>query len=304
MKTRGSLPLSPEFGLVLLLGLLWGSPYALTKIGLETINPMTLVTARVGLAAAVLWFIVVVRKQTVPRTGLFARLLFIQATIFCVIPYTLMALGQQIVDSALAAVLNSTTPILLCIINALWTRHEKLTSFRLLGVALGFSGVVAVVGGGNPLASGQHLLGQLAILVATLSSAFSAIHGRRFTAMPPEVASAGVLTVATLLLLPAAFFSEAVAPSAPSTASLLALLTNAVCGTALGFVIYFHLIRTAGPLSTTSTSYLKPAVGVLIGCGLLGEPFSWMLAVGLFAILLGIGAINATPARPYADPRI
>ena len=304
MRTRGSWPLSPEFALVLLLGLLWGSPYALTKIALETIKPMTIVTARVGLAAAVLWLIVVVRKQKVPRTWQFVRLLFIQATIFCVIPYTLITLGQQTVDSALAAVLNSTTPILLCLISVLWTRHETLTPSRMLGVALGFAGVVVVVGGGNPLAPGQHLVGQLAILVATLSSAVSAIHGRRFAAVAPEVASAGVLTAATLMLLPVCLWSEAVAPSAPSAASMLAVLTNAVFGTALGFVIYFQLIRTAGPLSTTSTSYLKPAVGVLIGCGLLGEPLSWKLAAGLFAILLGIGAINATSPRPYAAPRI
>jgi drug/metabolite transporter (DMT)-like permease len=301
MKTRGSLPLSPEFGLVLLLGVLWGSPYALTKIGLETIKPMTLVTTRVALAAAVLWLVVVAQKREVPKNWRFVSLLFIQGTISCVIPYTLITLGQQTVDSALAAVLNSTTPILLCLISVLWTRHETLTPSRMLGVALGFAGVVAVVGSGNPLAPGQHLLGQLAILAATISSAVSAIHGRRFAAVAPEVVSAGVLTAATLMLLPVCLFSEAVAPSAPSAASMLAVLINAVFGTALGFVIYFHLIRTAGTLSTTSASYLKPAVGVLIGCGLLGEPLSWVLVAGLLAIFVGIGAINTSPPRPYAN---
>src|SRR5437870_8128256 len=99
-----------EFCLLLLLGILWGIPYALTKIALETIPPITLTAARVSLAAAALWIVAILLGRKLPQRWDFVGRLFIQGAVACVIPYTLIAFGQQSVDSALAAILNSTTP--------------------------------------------------------------------------------------------------------------------------------------------------------------------------------------------------
>ena len=297
-----------ELGLVLLLGLLWGSPYALTKISLETIPPITLVAARVSLAATALWLIAFSRGYRAPKERRVVRLLFVQGVITCVVPYTLIAFGQQTVESGLAAILNSTTPLFVCIIGVLWTHHEPVTSSKVFGAAVGFSGVIAIAGASALFGLGDHAIGQAAIILATISSAFSVIHGRRFVGMAPEVVAAGMLTAAAITLVPLSLIFESPWHISPSAPSVVALLINAIVATALGFAIYFRLIRTVGSLATASVGYLKPAVGVLIGCLILGEPFTTVMALGLFGILLGVAIINGkltglgATTSPTPDP--
>ncbi len=290
-----ALPL--ELGLLLLLGVLWGIPYALTKISLETVPPITLTAARVSLAALTLWLVVFALGRKLPRRGDFAVRLFIQSIVGCVIPYTLIALGQQSIDSGLSAILNSTAPLFVCLISVTWTHHEPMTLGRLSGISVGLGGVVLIAGASALLGLGRKSVGQGAILLATLSSAVSVIHGRRFADTAPEVVAAGMLTCAAIVLIPVCLVVETPWRTVPSVRSLAALSANAVVATAFGFVLYFRLIRTIGSMSTASTAYLKPAVSVLIGCTMLGEPFTWMLAIGLLAILFGVATINAsTPA--------
>jgi drug/metabolite transporter (DMT)-like permease len=281
-----------EIGLLLLLGILSGIPYALTKIALETIPPITLTAARVSLAAVALWIIAILLRRKLPRRLDFAGRAFIQGGVGCVIPYTLIAFGQQSVDSALAAILNSTVPVFVCLISMTWTHHEPMTFGRLSGVTIGLGGVVVIAGASALLGLGRETAGQAAILLATFSSAVSVIYGRRFADIAPEVAAAGMLTCAAVVLVPLCLLTETPWHAAPSAASLMALGANAVVATAFGFVIYFRLIRTIGSMGTASAGYLKPAMGVLIGCTFMAEPWTWTLALGLFAILFGLAAIN------------
>ena len=292
-----------EFGLLLLLGALWGIPYALTKIALETIPPITLTAARVSLAAMVLWIVAFLLARKVPKRWDFARHVFFQGGL-CVISYTLIAFGQQTVDSALAAILNSSTPLFVCLISLLWTHHEPITIGRLSGALIGLGGVVMIAGASALHGLGQETVGQAAIVVATLSSAVGVIYGRRFADVAPEVVAAGMLTCAAAVLIPLSLVVEAPWHTAPSVASLAALGVNAVVATAFGFAIYFHLIRTIGSMATASTSYLKPGIGVLIGCTLMGEPLTWTLGLGLLAILFGVAAINEKASIPFLSDAI
>src|SRR5580700_7153098 len=126
-----------DYGLLVLLGILLGIPYALTKISQTTIPPLTGVAARILLAAIVLWAFVFTSKTKLSMPGSCVWRLFIQGFISCVIPYTLIAYGQTTVNSALAAILNSTTPLFVCVVSLLWTRHESLSPGRLVGVWVG-----------------------------------------------------------------------------------------------------------------------------------------------------------------------
>ena len=287
-KTPGPL----EFALLLLLGVLWGIPYALTKISLETIPPVTLTAARVSLAAITLWIISAALGRKLPlRPGSVARL-FVQGCVTCVVPYTFIALGQQSVSSALAAILNSTTPLFVYLISVTWTHHERMSLQRVSGAMVGLMGVVLIAGASALLGLGRDSVGQAAIVLATLSSAVGVVHGRRFADLPPEAVAAGMLTCAALVLVPSCLLVEAPYHTVPSLRSVAALVANGVGVTAFGFVLYFRLIRTIGSMAASSTGYLKPAVSVLIGCVLLGEPFTWILGLGLFAVLCGVAAIN------------
>jgi hypothetical protein len=184
-----------EITLLALLGLLWGMPYALTKITLATIPPLTSVAARVALAAAVLWIIVIFMGCKIPARRDFVGRVFIQGCIGCAIPYGLIAIAQQSVDSALAAILNSTTPIFVFLISLAWTRHEPLTAGRIFGVTTGLGGVVLIAGASALLGLGEAAAGQTAIIVATISSAVGAIYSRRFAAVAPQVTVRAICSI-------------------------------------------------------------------------------------------------------------
>jgi drug/metabolite transporter (DMT)-like permease len=225
------------------------------------------------------------RKALIPR-------LFLQGILACVLPYLLLAFGQRSVDSALAAILNSTTPVFVCLINLMWTRYEALTFGKLFGISLGLTGVTIIVGASALGELGRSTFGQAAIILATLSSAASVIHGRRFSNIAAEITAVGTLTSAAIVLVPLCFAVETPLQSRPSVASIVALLVNAVIVTAIGFGIYFRLVKTIGSMGTASASYLKPAVGVLVGFLFVGESLTLTEVVGLMAILVGVVAIN------------
>ncbi len=284
-----------DLALVLLLGVLWGMTYALNRIALATIPPLTLVAARVSLAAVALWLVVWVGRPQVPQRPALVLLVLVQGGLACLIPYTLIALGQRSVDSALAAILNSCTPLFVCLIDYAWLR-KRLRGGQWFGAMLGFGGVVMVAGVGALGGLAHTMTGQFAILAATLSSAVGVVWARRLDGIAPELAAAGILTSAALVLVPLCFLIEAPLHVAPSPASLGALAVNALAATALGFVIYFRLVRTVGSVGTASVGYLKPATGVLIGWTLMAEKITWEMGLGLAAILFGVAAINGLGA--------
>ena len=216
----------------------------------------------------------------------------------CIFPYTLIALGQQSVDSGLAAILDWTTPLFVCLIAVCWTKHEPITAGRLSGALVGLGGVVLIVGASAVGGLGTPSAGQGAILLAAVSSAASVIHGRRFVDIAPELVAAGTLTSAAAFLIPLSVAMEAPWQSVPSAAYLTALFFNAIGATALGFAIYFRLIRTVGSMGTASAGYLKPITGAAIGVLCFGEVMTWTALLGLIVILAGVAVINsAVPLR-------
>jgi drug/metabolite transporter (DMT)-like permease len=289
-KNKAASPV--DYGLLALLGVLLGIPYALTKISQTTIPPLTGVATRLLIAAIVLWIVVFTSRTKLSTLKDYIPRLFVQGCISCAIPYTLIAYGQTSVNSALAAILNSTTPLFVCLISLLWIQREPLKLGRMVGVSAGLAGVVMIAGANSLTGLGKDAFGQAAIILATVSSAVAAIQGRRFNDMPPELAAAGTLTCGALVLVPLCFVIDAPLHFAPSAGSIAALLVNAIIATALRSVIYFRLLRTIGSIGTTSVSYLKPAVGALIGCTLMGEALTWATMIGLLAILFGVAVIN------------
>ena len=287
-----------DMSLVLLLGLLWGMTFALNKLALATIPPLTLVAARLCLASVMLWLVVWLGGRRVPLRWNVVPTLIVQGSLACLIPYTLIAFGQQSVDSALAAILNSTTPLFVCLIGLAWLPRGQLAAGKWLGVALGLGGAVLIAGVGALGGIGRSTVGQAAILIAAVSSAIGVFYGRRLGEVAPEVAAAGTLTFAALLLVPLALSLEAPLSVTPSWLSAAALVANAVAATGLGFVVYFRLLRTVGSVRTASVSYLKPAVGVLLGWTLMAEPVTWKTVLGLFAIVIGVAIINKSSRPP------
>ena len=284
--------LARELLLLALLSLLWGASYGLIKIAVSTITPVTLVGVRVLLASALLWLVVLYRNLTVPKDLPTWRAFCLQSVIGYMMPFTMITWGQQFVDSGLAGILNSTTPIFVFLITLLWTRQEDVSLEKAFGVLAGLGGVTFLIGFDALQGLGSDVLGQLAITGATVSYALAMIYGRRFSGVAPEVTAASTLTIAATIMLPAAFLFEDPMDLTPSTQSMVALVALGALATAAAFVLYFRLVNTLGALGTSSVAYARAAVSVIIGVTLLNEALTWQVMTGFVAIVIGVAAIN------------
>ena len=285
-----------EILLLGLLALLWGSSYLFIKVAVETIPPFTLIAMRVAVAGFFLLAVMWGQGARLPADGRTWRLLLVQAFFTSAAPWTMVAWGQQYVDSALAGVLNSTSPIFVFFITFFFIRHEAMSGRKLAGALLGIAGVVLIVGVDALRGLGQEVAAQLAVLFAALLYGVAAIHGKRFSHLSPTVTAAGTMICATACLVPLSLLVDRPWTLSPSPVSLLSAAALAIFCTGGALLIYFRLVRTLGSMGVASQAYLRAGVSVLLGVIVLGEQITAVVGLGLLAAVLGVAAINM-PAR-------
>jgi drug/metabolite transporter (DMT)-like permease len=289
-----------ELALLLLLATLWGASYTFIKLGVATIPPITLIAARTAIAGLLLLAIMWWRGIRVPRDLATWRRFLFQACLNSVIPWTLIAWGERLVDAGLATILNSAAPIFTFLLTALVTQHEAATPRKLFGVIAGMAGICLIVGVDAFHGLGRGLLAEVAIVAATLCYAGAAIFGRGFRGLDPMAPAAGSLVAGAAILIPLSLAVEEPWTLAPSANSILVLLGLAVFSTAAAFVIYFRLIQTLGPVGTTAQAYLRVPIGVAIGVAFLGERLSPTAWVGLACVVAGVAAMTIPPRKVAA----
>ena len=284
-----------EYALLGLLAGLWGSSYLFAKIALEGVPPLTLAATRVTIAALILFCFLKGNKQAFPRDAATWRSLFMQSLFNSTIAWAILAWGQQYVDSGLAGVLNSTSPIFVVLITLLFLRREPLRGLQMFGALLGFAGVIVTIGVDVLRSFGRDVLAQLATLSSAFLYAIAALHGRSLLHLPPLVTAAGTTLLAAVCLVPAAVVIEQPWTCSPSMRSVLAASALGLFCTAAALLLYFRLLRTLGPMGVTSQSYLRAGFSVLLGVLILDESVSAAVGIGLAAIILGVAAINWRP---------
>jgi len=287
-----------ELSLLAALATLWGASYTFIKLGIETIPPVTLIAARTVIAGAVLLVILRMRGIVLPRDAATWRKFAVQACLNSVIPFTLIAWAEKSVDAGLAVILNAMTPVFTFLITVLWTRHEPTTFRKMAGVAVGLAGTCVIVGMQAFQHVGQELLGQLAVVLATVCYAGAAIFGRNFKGLDPMAPAAGSLICGAAILIPVSLVVDRPWTLSPSGTSVSALVGLAVFSTALAFVLYFRLIHTLGSVGTTAQGYLRAPIGVAIGAYFLGERLDSSAWIGLVWILAGV-ALMTLPRRIF-----
>lgn len=281
-----------ELWLLLALSALWGASFTFIKIGVETIPPLTLIAARTLIAGAFLLAVMRWRGLSLPTDAVNWRRFFIQTCLNSVIPFTLIAWGEQTTDAALATILCSTSPIFTFLFTAAVTRHEPLTLRKLFGVAAGLAGICLILGMQTLEGLGRELWAQLAIVAATLCYAGAAIFGKNFKGLDPIMPAAGSLICGTAILVPISLIFDRPWTLSPSAASLAALLGLSVLSTALGFLIYFRLLHTLGSVGTTAQAYLRVPIGVALGVFFLGESLAPTAWIGLVCVIAGVAAMT------------
>jgi drug/metabolite transporter (DMT)-like permease len=264
---------------------LWGIPYLFIKVAVDDgVPPVFLAWARVTLGAAVL-LVVTWRAGLLPTIRGRLRPIALYTLFEIIVPFPLIAAGEQHVSSSLAAILIAATPMIVALLALRFDHTERVGGTRLLGLVLGFAGVVALVGvdvGGQR----DELLGALAILVAAVGyAAGPMVLNRTLGDLDPRATMAAALTIASLVFAPVA----AIRPPAatPSGEALLSLVLLGVLCTAAAFVLFGALVAEVGAGRALVITYVAPVVAVALGITVLGERPGPGAVAGLLLILAG-----------------
>ncbi|MGV2101474.1 DMT family transporter [Rhizobium sp. 21-4511-3d] len=284
-----------EWGMMLVLSLLWGGSFLFNGILVKALPPFTIVTGRVLLAAIALNLIVRVMGHAMPRDGKSWVAFFGMGVLNNMIPFCLIVWGQTHIASGLASILNATTPLFAVVVAHLLTADEKMTANRLIGVVVGFAGVAYMIGFDALHDLGSNVLAQLAVLGAAISYSFAGIWGRRFRVMgmPPLLPAAGQVTASTILMIPIALIADQpwTLPM-PGMETWLALAGLAILSTAVAYVLFFRILATAGATNLMLVTFLIPVSAILLGALVLGEQLQTKHLIGMAMIAIGLAAID------------
>jgi len=292
--TRSALPR------IALLALIWGSGFLLIKLADRGFSPVEVTLARLALGAAVLFVIVRVRREAIPRSGRLWAHIATAALFANAVPYLLFAVAEQTVDSSTAGIINATTP-LWTVLLALAVRHqESVTSWQAGGLIVGFAGAVLIF---TPwrTASGLVSAGGLECLAASVSYAVSYIYMDRFLArrgIGSVVLSTCQLAAASVMLVIALAISGARAPHV-TTENVAAVVVLGIIGTGFAYVLNYQIITSEGATVASTVTYLVPVVAIVLGVLVLGESITMITLAGIALVLAGVGL---TRRRVQPDP--
>jgi drug/metabolite transporter (DMT)-like permease len=291
-----------SWGAFLLLGLVWGSSFLWIKLALTELGPFTLVAFRLLFGAfgmaIVLWF----RRPPFPRDTKTLSLLALMGLTNTALPFTLISWGQTSIDSGVASILNSTTPLFTLVIAHFFLEDERMNLPRAIGLLVGFIGILLLFSrdvGAEGFRS--SVLGQAAVVAAAISYAGSSVFARRpFRHIPLLVQASIPLFAADGLIWIGALTYEAPIhiPSLPITWLSLAFL--GLLGSCLAYLLYFYLLTNEGPTRTVLVTYMFPVIGIGLGVMFLGELLDAQLILGALLVVAGIGVVNWKPRGAVA----
>ncbi len=286
-----------EWAAFIVLGLIWGSSFLWIKVGVEDITPFVLVMFRVSFGLLALLVVMYLQRQSFPRDRATIMKFVFMGVFNTVIPFLLITWGETRIDSSLASILNAAVPLFVIIIGHFWLHDEKITGPRLTGLIIGFLGVIVLVlQDFNPNTLQGDILGQLAVLLATLSYAVALVFSRKYLrGTKPVVQSTMILVVATAVMwvVTPVVDRPLVLPSTPLT--WLAVIWLGVLGLCVAYLLFFYLNNVWGPTRASLVTYVFPVVGMFLGLIFLNEPLTWNMIVGAALVVGGIVVVNRKP---------
>jgi drug/metabolite transporter (DMT)-like permease len=290
-----------------LLSLVWGSSYLFIKIAVEDLSPLALVSLRLTLGLLLLAPLLVWRRVALPRKGRTWLDLAFAGFVGTALPFTLISWGEQRIDSGLASLLTSTTPLFAVLLADVWQHDRPVTARKVVGLAGGFLGILVLLG--NDILDGAILngaTGQLATILAAACYAVSSTYVRkRLSSLPPLTVSFGQLLFAGVFAWCGVLALEA--PAMGEVSSLLRISSGPVLlsvvwlgllGSGLAYVLFNTVLQEWGATRATMVTYLIPVVGLVLGVVILDEALSWRLLVGSLLTISGMVLVNLRPRRP------
>lgn len=275
-------------GLYIALGIVWGCSFIFIKLGLEFLTPFGVAFGRCALGALALLIYLKIKGLSLVRDRKMIGHLWVVALLLNVIPGIFFAWAETEVTSILAGIINAVTPLMTLIAIMLVSRNEKPTTPQVVGLLLGFLGVLTVLGAWKGL--GDNPLWAILILLAAVTCyGFSFPYSRRFilpAQLAPEVMAATQVTLGAITLLPL-FLINGIAKSEFMLGPVLAMVALGVFGSGFAYIWNFTIMRAAGSAIASSVTYVTPLVAVLVGFIFLNEILHWYEPVGALVVLLG-----------------
>jgi drug/metabolite transporter (DMT)-like permease len=284
-----------DWALLVLLSILWGGSFFFAKVIVQEVPPFTLVFIRFASAAGALWVYLAVNRTALPRAMSTWIAFAAMGALNNLIPVALIAWAQITIASGLASVLIATTPVFSILVAHCITADERMSANKLVGVALGIAGVVALVGLNTSEGSPGSIVAMLGCLAAALSYGCANVFGRRFKRLgiTPTVGAFGQLAATAVMVAPVALvFDRPWRLPPPTVAVLASMLGLVLLSTALAYAIFFRLLASAGTTNVSLVTLLIPVSAILLGTFFLGERLSAFQFAGMALIGLGLVAID------------
>ena len=285
-----------------LLAFIWGWSFLFIKVAVEGMTPSTVAATRVFLGLVVLATVLRLRGMRMPTDLVWWRHFAVVALAGSVLPFTLLAWGEQHVSSALTSVLNASTPLFAALFVAAFL-GERLRPLQIGGLLLGFVGVGVAAGLGGADLAESSVAGEAAAVLAGVGYGISFAYSKRYlVGIPPLVAATGQLAAGTAMLLPVALVTTAREGISLTPRRVLAISLLGVFGTGIAYVLNYRSIAELGPTVASVVTYLVPVVAVVVGVVFLDEPFELRLLLGGGLTVAGIVLLNGRPLRRPPTP--
>jgi drug/metabolite transporter (DMT)-like permease len=281
----------------LALGFMWGSSYLFIKLAVDSFGTFTLIGLRLLIGAAFLWIVLRASRTALPRERRVYGHLIVMSVINIAIPFFLITWAEQSVDSALAAILNATVPLFVIVLAPLFLPDEPIRLNGILGLAIGFVGVVLIVSPGLTAAAGT-VPGQLALLGSSISYAIGNVYARRnIQGQPPMIPAVFQVTFALLIVGLLAIILERPWTATPDAEAWFSVVWLGILGSGMAYLAYFRLLLTWGATRTALVAYLLPVVGIVLGFLVLREPIDASLLAGTALVIAGVALVNGRWGR-------
>ena len=276
-----------DFSLLILLAVIWGSSFFNIKIATYSYEPITLALVRVIFASIPLLIICKVRKIDIEAFGKNWNKYAIIGLCNISIPFVLIAIGTGKINSYLAAILMSTTPLSGSILAHIFTNNEKISFLKSVGILIGFSGIVLLFFDKVIINNENYLYALVTILGSTFYSVGGILTLRLKNKINENVTTSTTIW-SVIFLLPFSLIIETPWNSTPTFASTLSLLYLGVIATGLAWLIRFRILTVNGLVFQTQVAYLIPIFGIIFGYFLMDETITWRVLLSLVIILIGI----------------
>ena len=278
-----------DWFLVISLGILWGASFLFVEVLLDLINPFLIVYFRVSIASVILVLFLYLSKIKFKSSYKMIYNLFVMALLNNVVPFLLIAYGQQTTTGGLASILNANTSLITILLASMFISYEKLTVNRILGVLIGLFGIIIAVGYESFLTIYDDSYGKFLILLATFSYSFAGIWAKlKLSDVPPLMSATGMLTFSTVILSPIAaiYFNDDLINL--NFRVIFYSIMFAVLCSVIAYFLYFKILEKTGAGNLLICTIIIPPASIILNSLILGQVISMSELIGLMIITLGL----------------